>query len=166
MAPTTDDTRLGFGGLLLRFALLGLATEALAVVLGLVPTFRLSGAGGVRAMFAGLAVAWLANLAGAVPMCLAVAQDGKRRLNAALASTAVRMVVVLLLVLSAALSGVFMLAPLLIWVAIGYLLLVAVDTTYAVYCVKPPQGGGPDERGPSFDGGTDKGRTAASGIGG
>lgn len=118
----------------LRFVAWALAAVVLVAALGFVPTRRLGGEGALAAMLAGCAVGWAASALGGIPVALGrgrtVAPAG--RLQAMLASMGLRFGVVLALGAAAAFSGWFGLKPLLIWIAISYVALLAVDTWYAV----------------------------------
>jgi hypothetical protein len=118
----------------LRFLAWGLAAAALAVLLGFVPTRRLGGEEALGAMIVGCAIGWLASALGGIPVLLGrgKAADPAARLQAMMASMGLRFGVVLALGAAAAFSGWFGLKPLLLWIAISYMALLAVDTWYAV----------------------------------
>jgi len=67
-----------------------------------------------------------------VPISLALSQSRASLGSAVLAATALRFGVVLASTLCVALTRVFEPAPLLIWVALSYLTLVAAETTLAL----------------------------------
>lgn len=118
----------------LRFLAWALAAVVLAAALGFVPTRRLGGEEGLAAMIAGCVIGWAASALGGIPV---VVSRGKAatpagRLQAMLASMGLRFAVVLALGAAAAFSGWFSLKPLLLWIGISYLALLAVDTWYAV----------------------------------
>jgi hypothetical protein len=117
-----------------RFLAWGLAATALAALLGFVPTRRLGGEGALGAMIAGCVVGWLASALGGIPVALGRGKvaDPTARLQAMMASMGLRFGVVLALGAAAAFSGWFGLKPLLLWIAISYMALLAVDTWYAV----------------------------------
>jgi hypothetical protein len=118
--------------LVLRYlAWAGAATAALLLV-GYGPTRNLAGPGAVWAMLAGCGIALVAGIAGAVPVVFGERPQGSEGPARALAAMALRLVVVVVLTLSAALSGWFELKPLLIWVAIAYLAQLAVETRFAL----------------------------------
>ncbi len=104
---------------------------ALALALGYVPTRRLAGEAGLKAMLAGCAIGAVSSMVGAIPVALAAAR-GIKSATAPLAAMALRFAAALALVLPAALSGWFATVPLLVWVAISYMVLLAVDTRYAL----------------------------------
>lgn len=119
----------------LRFLAWALAAVVLAAALGFVPTRRLGGEDALAAMIAGCAVGWAASALGGIPVALGrgkAAVNPAARLQGMLASMGLRFAVVLALGAAAAFSGLFGLKPLLLWIAISYLALLAVDTWYAV----------------------------------
>ncbi|HEV2855585.1 MAG TPA: hypothetical protein VHC97_22545 [Thermoanaerobaculia bacterium] len=121
----------------LRFLAWALATVVLVAALGFVPTRRLGGEEALAAMIAGCAVGWAASALGGIPVALGRGSRGgtvtpAARLQAMLMSMALRFGVVIVLGAAAAFSGWFGLKPLLIWIAVSYLALLAVDTWYAV----------------------------------
>lgn len=118
----------------LRFLAWALAAVVLAAALGFVPTRRLGGPGALASMIAGCAVGWAASALGGIPVLLGrgKALNPAGRLQAMLASMGLRFGVVLALGAAAAFSGWFGLKPLLIWIAVSYMALLAVDTWYAV----------------------------------
>ena len=117
-----------------RFLAWGLAATALAALLGYVPTRRLGGEEALGAMIAGCAIGWLASALGGIPVVLGRGKvaNPTARLQAMMASMGLRFGVVLALGAAAAFSGWFGLKPLLLWIAISYMALLAVDTWYAV----------------------------------
>ncbi len=107
----------------------------LAVIIaavGYFPTMRLGGSSAVTAMLVGCLISLIASVAGAVPVARASCGPVQNLPQVALLSTTLRFLVVLMLALAAALSGWFDTAPLLVWVAISYLVLLAADTVYVV----------------------------------
>jgi hypothetical protein len=117
---------------MLKLLALGLVIVGVIVALGYLPTKRMGGPGAVTAMLAGCAISFVASIVGSIPI-VAASRGPKRQMpTAVMLSTALRFLVVLVLALSAALSGWFERAPLLIWVAISYILLLAADTVFAV----------------------------------
>lgn len=118
------------GGYLRFLAWVVAVTAALALV-GWVPTRRLGGEDAIPAMLAGCAVGILASALGGVP--IALVQGGPAaRMQALLLSMAIRLGAVVILAVAAVLSGWFPRAPLLLWVAISYVVQLVVDTRYAL----------------------------------
>ncbi len=117
----------------LWFLVCVVAVVGLLAGLGTVPTRRLGGEGAVAAMWAGCAIAALASLAGLVPFAFGrVASSPAGRFQAMLLAMAVRFGMVLVLGLAASLSGWFERGPLLLWIAISYVALLAVETRFAL----------------------------------
>lgn len=121
----------------LHLLALAVLLTAVMVAVGYVPTRRLGGPGAVSAMLAGCGISLVASVVGSVPIVLASRGPGQRMPPAVMLSTALRFLVVLILALSAALSGWFERAPLLVWVGISYVLLLVADTIYAVRLAGP-----------------------------
>ena len=121
-----------------RFLILAGAVVVFVAGVGYVPTKRLAGSDGTLAMAAGCVISLIASAMGALPVVLARRNAGTdsqaagRRVTAVMMSMAVRFLVVLFLGFSAALSGLFVTAPLLVWLAISYLALLAADTMFAL----------------------------------
>ena len=103
---------------------------------GYFPTVKLAGSGHIAAMIAGCTVSWIASCAGAVPLARALSGASSETATAILASTTIRFFVVLALVAPLTLSGWFDRVVFVVWVAISYLLLLAVDTCYVVRLMK------------------------------
>ena len=120
----------------LRFLACAVAIGAALVLLGYAPTRRLGGEGALPAMVAGCAIGILASAVGALPVALARRSGRQDALQGALqgmlASMALRFATVLVLGLSAGLSGWFETRPLLIWIALGYVAQLALDARYAI----------------------------------
>jgi len=117
----------------LRFLAWATVVAALAALLGWVPTRRLAGEGALPSMLAGCALALLASAAGGIPVARSRrSATPAAKLQAMLASMGLRFAVLLALGALAGSSGWFDGSPLLIWIAIGYLALLAVDTWYAI----------------------------------
>lgn len=127
----TDDRRPAAA--YLRFVAWVVGVAGLAATLGYLPTRRLGGPEAVPAMLAGCAVGVLASLVGGLPVLWSRREPTPaERLNGMLFGLALRFGVALALGMAAALSGLFARYPLLLWVAISYLALLAVDTRYAL----------------------------------
>lgn len=115
----------------LRFLGWVIAVTAALALVGWVPTRRLGGEEAVPAMLAGCAVGILASALGGVPIAL-VRGGQAARTQALLLSMAIRLGAVVILAVAAVLSGWFPRAPLLLWVAISYVVQLVVDTRYAL----------------------------------
>lgn len=132
-----SDTRSAAGDFA-RFLILAVAVVVFLAGVGYVPTKRLAGSDGTLAMAAGCFISLIASAMGAVPVVLARRQRGTdsqaaaRRTTSVMMSMAVRFLVVLIMGVAAALSGLFVTAPLLVWLAISYVVLLAADTVFAL----------------------------------
>jgi len=120
----------------LRFLAWSVGLVALAFAAGYLPTRAWVDGLARRAMLAGCAIGLLASWLGAVPVALAAAREPKGGQQVVFGAMALRLAVVILLALPAALSGWFARGPLLVWVAISYTVLLAVDTRYALVALK------------------------------
>lgn len=85
---------------------------------------------------AGCGVSWLASCAGAIPVALAVSARSPQSFNAILGSTAARFLVVLVLVVPLTFCGWFDRVALVGSTAGSYLLMLLLDTVYAVRAIK------------------------------
>ena len=80
----------------------------------------------------GCGISLIASLLGAIPLALGKAVDAQSKMQLSFVSTALRLGLVVLLGVTATLSGRFDRTPLLLSLAASYLALVAVDTGYAL----------------------------------
>lgn len=129
-------------GRYLRFLALAALTAGLVGAVGYLPTRNLAGEPGVAAMVLALALCWAASAFGGVPVLLAEAAlaapapgdraEPKLPVVVALGSMLVRLIAVLGFGLAAAFAGLVPQKPLLLWIAIGYLALLGVDTWYVL----------------------------------
>lgn len=115
-----------------RFLALVVAVTVAVGGIGLVPTRRLAGEEALPALLAGCLIGLLSSALGGLPVALIRDRSPAGRVLAMVASTAVRLLVVVLLGLAAALSGWFATIPLILWIAISYAALLGVDAWYAV----------------------------------
>ena len=116
----------------LKAAAVGLLVVAIAAAVGYVPTVRASGADGVSAMWVGCGIGLVSNWIGLIATAGSFRGDPARRPLAVLLGTAVRFLAVMVFTASAALSGLVPATPLVVWVAISYLTVLAVDTAWLV----------------------------------
>ena len=119
-----------------RFAGTAVATALLLAGVGYVPTMRLVGDGAVAAILAGCGISLAASCLGAIPLASAASGPGTQAAQSVLWSTGVRFLVALLLVVPAVLSGWFHRTALATWVAISYMTMLLIDTTFAVRLMK------------------------------
>lgn len=122
----------GPGARYLRFVALVVTVAGALGLVGYPATLRLGPPGGVTAMGVALGISVIASALGGVPLLLLAASTPAQRLNLVLGAMLVRLLAALLLGVAAALSGWLTTGPLLIWLAVSYLVLLAVDTAYAV----------------------------------
>jgi hypothetical protein len=115
----------------LRFLGWAAAVAVVSALLGYVPTRRLGGEGALPAMIAGCAIGLVASAVGALP---ALAREPGRAapLQGMLAAMGLRLATIVVLGLSVGLSGWFPTRPLLLWIALGYVGQLALDTRYAI----------------------------------
>jgi hypothetical protein len=132
--PSVDNIRPG--GAYLRLAGLSVAMLAVALAVGFWPTRALAGPTGVAAMVFGGAIALLSALVGLVPAVLTLRSDPRDFHNAALMGMGLRFVLTIGLTVAAVLSGLLARRPLIVWIVIGYLVLLAVDTAGMVWLAK------------------------------
>jgi hypothetical protein len=123
-----------------RLLAAGVGTAVLLGVLGYFPTLRIAGPSGIPAMVAGIVISLTAACLGAIPVGLAGGGDPRKAGQAILAATALRFLVAVGLTVPAVFSDWFDRAPLGLWVGISYLVMLAVDTTYAVRVVGKAEG--------------------------
>lgn len=120
----------------LRFLAWSVALVAIAFAVGYLPTRAWVDGLARRAMLAGCAIGLLASWLGAIPVALAAARGSVGGQQVVFGAMALRLFLVLALVLPAAFSGWFARAPLLVWVAVSYAVLLTVDTQYALAALK------------------------------
>ncbi len=114
----------------LAFARLAGATVGgalLLALLGYFPSNNLGGAVAIPAMFAGIGVSLLGTLAGLAPPLLALHREPLKRHNAVLGGMALRLAATGVLAAVVALSGWVAWRPFVLWVALSYLALLAID---------------------------------------
>ena len=117
----------------LRFLAWVVGVAVLIALVGWLPTRRLGGPEAIPAMIVGCAVGALASALGGIPVARGRgATDPAQRLNMVMLSMGLRLAVVAALGAAAAFSGQVERVPLLLWIGIAYVALLAVDTRYAV----------------------------------
>ena len=123
------------GGRVLKISLLCLIVAVLlAASMGAV-TYRFAGGAGLAAMGAALLVSLISNVAGALPACWRLGDTKPPDAKDMLWGMAVRLAVLLLLAVSAALSDVFPRRPLLLWLAGGYFALLMMETSVVAHWI-------------------------------
>jgi hypothetical protein len=116
-----------------RLAAFSTAGAVGGLAIGYVPTRVIGGEPALVGMVLGMSIALLAALAGLIPPIMSVARGPRAQVSGTLMGMALRFVVTLALLLAGVLSGLPGRVPLAIWVVIGYLLLVMIDTAGLVW---------------------------------
>ena len=114
-------------GQYLRFLFWTVVVTVVIAGLGYFPTRRLAGEDSIGAMLAGCGISLFGVAVGAVPAVLTRGASGVAVVNAVLGAGVLRFFMVLMVSVSVALSGWFDREPLLVWVGLSYLALVAVS---------------------------------------
>lgn len=118
---------------LLGFSLL---TVIVLAAIGYFPTQNLAGGPGVAAMLTGIAIALAAAAAGMTPPILSLEAPPLERQKFLMVGMGVRFLVTLGLTVAGVFSGLLPRTPLVVWIAIGYLVLLFVDTWAMVWLMK------------------------------
>lgn len=110
-----------------RLAAVSAATGLALAAVGYWPTRAQAGPAGVTAMLVALAICVAGGWAGTLPTLAWLARPAREQPTGIMLGLALRFVLTLGLALAAALAGSLAKAPLLLWVAIGQLVILAVD---------------------------------------
>ena len=121
----------GPGREFLYFAGIVLAVSLGLCLIGYWPTRRLGGDAALWAMPFAVAVTAVGSIVGGLPVLLA-RSSGDVKPHIVLVSMLVRLFVVVALAALVLLSASFALTPFLLWLAVGYIALLVVDTGYAM----------------------------------
>ena len=124
----------------LWLAAAGLAALVVAGTLGAYPTYRLGVSDALLGLVVGCGVAWIAAVVGFVPGCMMLDRAPRTAALAFLAGSVIRFFVAVLLGLLIVLMDLVSKTPLLLWIAIGYLVVLLVDTTLVVRLVNRSAG--------------------------
>jgi hypothetical protein len=119
-----------------RLAALSLAGAVGALAIGYLPTRAIGGEPALTGMLLGMGIALLAALAGLIPPIMSVPRGPRAQVSGTFIGMGVRFILTLALLLAGVLSGLPGRVPLAIWVVIGYLLLVMIDTAGLVWLNK------------------------------
>ena len=115
-----------------RFLGLALGLVVALCAVGYLPTRRLSGADAVGAMVAGCGISLAAAALAGWLLTAVGAETPQARMQRGFLAMVVRLAVVIVLGLAAALSGEFARAPLLFWMATAYVVLLPLEVMLAI----------------------------------
>ena len=116
----------------MRFLCLALGLVVALCAVGYVPTRRLSGADAVGAMVAGCGISLVSAALAGWLLTAVGAETPQARMQRGFLAMVVRLAVVIVLGLAAALSGEFARAPLLFWMATSYVVLLPLEVRLAI----------------------------------
>lgn len=131
VSDSAERGKPGIGTIYSRFLIFSVGSLALIGALGWVPTQRWVGENAPQIVAAALLVAWIASLVGTVPIVLARNKSPLEAMPSQFGAMAVRLVVILIVGMSIALSGWFETKPFLIWLVIGHITMLVTDTHLA-----------------------------------
>lgn len=140
MRTGTSRSDLHLGAALARLALFSLIAAGGTALVGYWPTAAIAGADGIRAMFAGIGVALVGGWIGLVPALFVLRRDPRQQISGILGGLAVRFAATVALAAAVFFTGVFEPRPLILWVAIAQLIVLAVDTVSLVGLYKRAAG--------------------------
>ena len=115
-----------------RFLSLAVAIVFALCAVGWLPTRRLGGAGAVAAMVAGCFISWLSAALAGWLLTVVSGDTPEARMRRGLLAMVVRLAVVIVLGLAAALSGEFARPPLLFWIGTSYVALLPLEVMLAI----------------------------------
>ena len=115
-----------------RFLVLAVAIVLGLSSVGLLPTRRLAGAGGTRAMVVGCAISLLSAALAGWLLIVVGAETPEARMRRGFLAMIVRLAVVVVLGIAAVLSGEFARTPLLFWMATAYVALLPLEVRLAI----------------------------------
>jgi hypothetical protein len=132
----TSSSDIGPAGAFWRLALWSVGTAVAALAVGAWPTYALAGDAGIAGLLWGLGIALLSALIGLVPPLLVLRAGPQQQMGGMLTGALLRFLVMLALLLASLLGGVAHRLALALWAAIGYILLLAVDTAGVIWLTK------------------------------
>ncbi len=115
---------------------LALVTGLVLAAIGYLPTRNLAGTSGVAAMLTGICVGLVSAAAGMVPPILSLHASAIERQKSSMIGAGLRFLVTILLTVATVFSGFLPRTPLVLWIAIAYLVLLLVDTWALVGLLK------------------------------
>ncbi len=121
-----------------RFLAEAFAILVALVAVGYLPTLNLGGESAIPAMLAGCGLSLVASLVGTVPLVTPRDPGPERLIPMFLGALALRLTAAIVLAAAAALSGLFAVAPLLVWMLISHLGLLVADTRFALSFSRQP----------------------------
>lgn len=136
MTAASDSGDMSPGAALVRLMGLVLVTGLVLAAAGYFPTRNLAGTAGVAAMLTGICVAVVSAAAGMTPPILAMHASAIERQKSLMMGMGLRFLVTLLLTVATVFSGFLPQTPLVVWIAIAYLVLLLVDTWALVGLLK------------------------------
>ena len=132
----TSSSEIGPAGAFVRLALWSVATVVGAATVGAWPTYALAGRAGLSGLLWGLGIALVSALVGLVPSVLVVRAEPPKQLRGMLTGALLRFLVMLALLLGSLLGDLAHRLGLALWAAIGYILLLGVDTAGVIWLTK------------------------------
>lgn len=132
----SESKGVSIGAAMARLLGLALVTGLVLAAIGYLPTRNLVGTSGVAAMLTGICVGLVSAAAGMVPPILSLNSVAIERQKSLMVGAGVRFLVTLLLTVSTVFSGFLPRTPLVVWIAIAYLVLLLVDTWAMVGLLK------------------------------
>lgn len=133
-AKSDSTARLFFGFLALSAALL-----TTLLLLGYLPTIRLSGTEALPSMFVGCGIGLFAALVGTVPILLSRGRPPSETVASVMLSITFRMGAAVLLTVAAFQFETFVQAPLVIWVVLSHSVLLVADIRLTRQALYPSQ---------------------------
>ena len=115
-----------------RFLGLALVLVAALCAVGYLPTRRVAGEDAVPSMFAGCGISFVAAALAGWLLTTVDAATPEARMQRGFLAMVVRLAVVIVLGIAAALSGQFVRAPLLFWMATAYVVLLPLEVKLAI----------------------------------
>jgi len=133
---TAREPDIHVAGLLARLSLVSIAAAGVLVAIGYWPTRTIGGEHAVSGMLIGVGLALLVALIGLVPGVLTLRLKPQQRLGGVLTGMLIRFILMLVLLVFALLSRPDCKVALGLWAAIGYLVLLAVDTAGVAWLMR------------------------------
>lgn len=113
------------------------AMVAASSAIGILPTYRMGGAQAAVAMGIAAAVVWIVSAAGSAPVAFSRASDPRAVFVAVQIGMGLRFALTLAAASALALGTALPRTPLLLWIGIHYMLVLAVTTVLEVWLLRP-----------------------------